>query len=87
MVPHCGTVSGQTTHEAPAVLHPQVDRIDHMISAIDNSAGLWGDTLKQAPVTANSIVPNNKIWSTKIQEQIEAYEGELGNKVSSLPCT
>jgi len=32
-------------------------------------------------VTANSIVPNNKIWSVKVQENIEAYEVEMNNKV------
>lgn len=59
----------------------KVDRIDHMISAIDTSAGLWSDTLKQVPATANSIVPNNKIWAVKVQEQIEAYDQELAVKV------
>jgi hypothetical protein len=41
----------------------QVDRIDHMISAIDNAQGLWHETLKQAPITSNTIVPNNKVRS------------------------
>jgi hypothetical protein len=44
-----------------------VDRIDHMISAIDTTAGLWQDTVKQAPVTAQTIVPNNKVHPYQYQ--------------------
>jgi hypothetical protein len=65
-----------------------VDRIDHMISAIDTTAGLWQDTVKQAPVTAQTIVPNNKVHTHLIKSRLaKGWCAAKGDQEASLPDT
>jgi len=48
-------------------------QMDKMIDALENSSSLWADVTKQAPLTANSIVPFTKVWSANVEAEIDAY--------------
>jgi dynein heavy chain len=58
--------------------------MDKMIEQLDNAESLWADTLKQVPVTSNSIVPFVKIWSSNIEDQIENYNKDMSEKLKSF---
>ncbi|RYG69829.1 hypothetical protein EON64_01745 [archaeon] len=58
--------------------------MDKLIEQIDNASALWQDVVKQAPMTANSIVPLVKTWSGIIEEQIETYNKEMSQKLKDF---
>lgn len=59
----------------------RVDRLDNMINSLENAVTLWKEVQRQAPVTATAIAPHNKVWSLKVQEDVELYEQVLEEKL------
>lgn len=59
----------------------RVDRLDNMIASLEHAATLWQEVQRQAPVTATAIAPHNKVWSIKVQEDVELYEQALEEKL------
>lgn len=58
--------------------------MEKMIEQIENVQALWSDVSKQVPQTANSIVPLVKTWSGIIEDQIEAYNKEMSQKLKDF---
>jgi hypothetical protein len=54
---------------------------DKQLEMLENSASLWGDVTKEAPITANKIVPLTKTWSVTIEDQIDKYCKEMAQKL------
>jgi dynein heavy chain len=55
--------------------------MEKMIEQIDNAYSLWADVSKQVPITSNSIVPLTKTWSGIVEDQIDAYNKEMQQKL------
>ncbi|GMH84222.1 hypothetical protein TrST_g13493, partial [Triparma strigata] len=53
------------------------EKIDSMINALESAKELWMDASALAPVTANAIVPFNRIWVEKTEKKMELYLREL----------
>jgi len=59
------------------------EKVDSMISALESATDLWRDASAQAPVTANAIVPLNRIWVEKTEKKMEVYWKELARGTKS----
>jgi dynein heavy chain, axonemal len=57
-------------------------QMDKLLEQLENSATLWSDVTKQAPITSSQIIPVTKVWSSNIENQIEDYNKamEVKNK-------
>ena len=60
------------------------EKVDSMINALDSAGQLWQDAAALAPVTANAIVPLNRIWVEKTEKKMEAYLKEVQGKQSEF---
>jgi len=58
--------------------------VDKIIEQVENANGLWGEVIKQHPITANTIVPLTKTWTTTIEGQIEQYNAEMAQKLKDF---
>ena len=59
------------------------EKVDSMISALESATDLWRDASAQAPITANAIVPLNRVWVEKTEKKMEAYLKSLARGTKS----
>ena len=60
------------------------ESVDKVIEQVETASGLWKDVLKQAPITANAIVPVTKVWSANIEGQMEEYNSQMETKLKEF---
>ena len=77
-------LGNDVSHAALSFFKAQGGQMDKMIEQVENVKALWADVIKQAPMTANIIMPVTKHWSDIVETQMETYTKETAQKLKDF---